>query len=328
MRKENGRLHKTVFCSTINESSDGDSVVDLFLLSDVRYNSNSKGNKWLSLTLEDKTGSVPAKIWGENIAMEYEGYRGHIVCLKGNVSFYFGRPDLAIEKMWLPDESTFDVNDVLRTLDPEKEKACRGNIERMIDFISDMELKKYVSYALDESALEQMARMPVGIKGHHSYRGGLLEHTEEVARTVYYMLRGNEKFRSLQIDSGIALAGALLHDIPRSFSFQEEGYIFRQSMYARLMCDAKASYVFLERVKEECPVNERTYAQLVHVIEASHGEIEPKTMEAIVVRNSNVLSAELAVFEDEVARHELLYGSGGIFYSKKLGHEIFCPERS
>ena len=71
MRREKGVYHKTFYCNEIKGLSDGERILEVFLLSDIQYCSNERGTKWLNVKLSDKTGSIGAKIWSEKIEMEH-----------------------------------------------------------------------------------------------------------------------------------------------------------------------------------------------------------------------------------------------------------------
>ena len=188
MRKDKGIYRKDLFCSQLRASCDGEVGLDIFLLSSVKYSSTSRGTKWLEVKLEDRTGSLPARVWTENIRQEYEDYEGKVVSVKGKINFYAGHPELRVELMRPLNDGEFLVDEVCRTLDEETIKNDTESIRTMMKKVGDDGLRGFVGKILNSENLDKMAVLPVHISGHHNYRGGMLEHTMEVAFGAYFSI--------------------------------------------------------------------------------------------------------------------------------------------
>ena len=152
---------------------DGHSIFDMFLVSRVMRYSNDRDIKWLGLTLEDRSGSIQAKIWADKIKVEYEGFEGQVVLLKGKVTYYMGLPELTVEVMKLMDEEKYALSDVCRMLRPEKIQVYVAQIMGMIEKIATEEIKDFVKSILTEETIRSMATLPVQLRGHHTYRGAV-----------------------------------------------------------------------------------------------------------------------------------------------------------
>jgi 3'-5' exoribonuclease len=328
LKKENGKYRKGLYCCDFSNCSDGDIVFDLFLLKDTNYCSNDRGVKWLSLTLEDRTGTMHAKVWSDSLKMEYEGYRGQIVLLKGKVSYYAGRPDLSVEMMQVIQKEEIVLDELFRCLEPDKVVRYKENMKKMISILSDEALKKYISAILDDELLDRMARLPVKVNGHHSYRGGMLEHTCEVSMGVYYLLKSTAGLHSTKIDLNLAVVGAMLHDIGNLIVLEEDGYSFKVNRLHKLNGDAYDLHVYLQEARKQNWLDEKTFSLLLHVIDSSHENGEPKTLEAMIVRSVNQLSLEMSIYEEDFRMKDLLYGMDTeSVYSKNLKREIYRIRR-
>lgn len=323
MKKENGKYRKTFHCAEINNCSDGDRIFDIFLLTDVRYCSNERGVKWLNVRLEDKTGTIHAKIWSENIDMEYEGMRGQIVYAAGNVSFYGGKPDFSIEKMRVADENAIEISEIIKVLPDIRRDQCKKQIKALIANIASETLRKFTEYFLTDSALEEMAVFPVRTSGHHCYRGGLMEHISEVVTASYYYAKTTSALREIPYDMDLVLAGALLHDIGSLICFQKDGYTFHVNDMDRLMGPGYLVNKALGEAKEKTGLDDAVFGQLLHIIEATHGNVNPVTMEAMLLRSQNRLSAELETYERVCMTAEEIRGPEGFVYSRELKREIW-----
>ena len=299
MRREKGVYHKTFYCNEMKGLSDGECILEVFLLSDIQYCSNERGTKWLNVKLSDKTGSIGAKIWSEKIEMEHESFLGQIVIVSGSITFYAGRQELIIEKMLIAKENEYELSEVIKTLGKEKVHIYMEQIRTMIGNIQSQGLHDFVDSILTEDCLVQMSTMPVQIKGHHEYRGALLEHISEVVTGAYCFVKSTAVVRDIKVNLDLVIAGALLHDIAFLSKYKSEGYIFRKKEGMTFCDDNYLTYLVLEEAKKRCAMEEDLYHLLVHIVEASHHKGEPKTMEAMIVRSQNLLSAELEIYENE-----------------------------
>lgn len=321
MNKEGGKFHKTFYCNQLYNWSDGEKVLDLFLISDVQYCSNDQGMKWLNVNLEDQTGIINAKVWNENIQMEYEGMKGHIACVSGKVGFYAGKPVFSIGQMKLAKESEIEVSEIIRLLPDEKADVCLAQIKNIIDDVSSEELKAFLESILNEEMLCEAGKLPVRAKGHHSYRGGLLAHMCDVMVSSIAYAESTCFFRENGIDMDIVVAGALLHDIGSLLSFRRNGYLFVINDDDRLLGKDYIIHKVLYEAKEKSGLDDKLFAQVMHVIQASHGDAAPSTMEAMIVRKMNQLSAEVEIYENTCMFADM--DREGFVYSRELKREIW-----
>ena len=328
MRKEKGVYHKTFYCEDILNCSDGDKVFDIFLLTDVRYCSNDRGVKWLSMRLEDKSGCLRAKVWSQNLLMDYEGFSGQIVLVSGNVTYFAGTPEVSVDQMRIAKEGEFEFSDVIKTLRKEKVQVYRDEIMAMMDKITSLEIRGYVTSILDEESLRQMADLPVHLVGHHAYRGALLEHVCEVVTASYYQVKSTLAIRDIKYDLDLVLAGAALHDIGSFLQYKQEGYWFSVNGTDKLLGRNYAVHRYLEEKRNLYPLDEETYSLLLHIIDASHQNCEPMTMEAMIVRSMNCLSADLEMYESSFNNTDRYKGRESDFvWSKELKREITVLRR-
>lgn len=328
MRKEKGVYHKTFYCSELGNCSDGDKIFDIFLLSDVRYCSNDRGIKWLDINLNDRSGSIRAKVWSDRIQMEYEGFCGQIVLVSGRVNYFNGSPQISVDKMQLAKDEEFELTEVVRTLDKEKVQVYKDRICSMIEQIGSKDIKEYVMSLVNTKTLEKMAELPVHLKGHHSYRGGLLEHIYEVSATAYYYVKSTFAIRDIKYDVDLVLAGAMLHDIGSLVRYREDGYRYLIQSTQKLLGNSYATYMLLNDARKEKALEEETFGLLMHIVDASHGTAEPATMEAMIVRDMNRLSAEIEMYENSCLQNVFSQKTTTEFiWSSELKREISTVRR-
>lgn len=323
MRKEKGVYHKTFYCGDVLSCSDGERVFDIFLLADVKYCSNDRGVRWLSMRLEDKSGSMRAKVWSDRMEMEYEGFKGQIVLISGSVTYYAGTPELTVDKMQIAPEGEFELSEVVKTLRKEKIQVYKEEIISMVEKISSNCLREYVTGILNDDVLVRMADLPVHLSGHHTYRGALLEHVCEVITASYYYVKSTQAIRDIKYDLDLVLAGAALHDIGSLVQYRQAGYGFTIDGADKLLGNMYATHAMLDEARTRVPLGADTYGLLLHIIDASHVKEEPMTMEAMIVRRINELSAELEMYESACTTQDRYRSiSSDFLWSKELKREI------
>lgn len=257
--------------------------------------------------------------------MEYEGYQGQVVFVKGIMTYYGGRPNLTIEQMKIMDDGTYELSEVCQCLAPEKEQIYRGQIKKMFSMITDTTLNKFCRSVLNEEMINKMAVLPVHLKGHHTYSGALLEHTCEVTIGALYLLRSTEAIRTMQCDLNLVITGALLHDISSTVRISQKGYGFCICNNYKMLGDTHAGQHLLNVANQDRLLDATTFALVSHIVDSSHIQSAlPCTMEAMAVRSVNELSANLEAYNVCFQMHDLIYGTNTeSVWSKRLKRELF-----
>jgi 7,8-dihydroneopterin 2',3'-cyclic phosphate phosphodiesterase len=141
---------------------------------------------------------------------------------------------------------------------------------------------------LDKPALP-IGVCPAGVYQHHSYVGGLVEHTISVFKLCESLCDIVEEQYSGQVNRDLVLAGAILHDIMKVYCYEESGGDeFRTSEFGGLV--DHLSLMIAEIYKRGFPL------ELIHVISAHHGDAgptKPKTVEALIVSVADQADSDL-----------------------------------
>ncbi|MCK4438297.1 HD domain-containing protein [Candidatus Bathyarchaeota archaeon] len=141
---------------------------------------------------------------------------------------------------------------------------------------------------LDQPALP-VGVCPAGAYQHHSYRGGLVEHTLNVVKLCRSLCDIVEEQYGGRVDRDLVLAGAVLHDIMKVYCYEETGGGgFRTSEFGGLV--DHLSLMIAEMYKRGLPLD------LVHVVAGHHGDAgptKPKTLEALIVSVADQADSDL-----------------------------------
>ncbi len=130
---------------------------------------------------------------------------------------------------------------------------------------------------------------PASKRLHHSYPGGLIEHTVAVTRLGLSLCDILEGVYHAKPDRDIVVASLVLHDL---FKFYTYGVSPRGRYYTSRIGEHidHLSLISAEIYKRKFPV------EVIHAVLASHGEhgpMRPRTLEALVVHLADQADAEL-----------------------------------
>ena len=172
----------------------------------------------------------------------------------------------------------------------------RNEIERLAEEIKDEALRGKVIDLLRSPKLDidspclPVEECPAGSYQHHSYSGGLLQHTIGVTKLSVTLCDLVEGVYGGKVDRDTVLAGALIHDIMKIYTYEARG----DGSYMSSAFGEKIDHLTLlvaELYKRGFPVD------VIHVVASHHGDVspvKPKTMEALIVSIADLADSELS----------------------------------
>jgi 3'-5' exoribonuclease len=159
----------------------------------------------------------------------------------------------------------------------------QGFLEFLVGEIAHDGLREIVSRVL---AAAPLASYPATVDGHHSYGGGLLEHTVGVATICRETAQLHQRLRA-----DLLLAAALLHDVGRTLELSQ-GPTFKQTEEGRLLGHVHLGLRLVEARAAALEADVR--AELLHAISCHHDARAARTAEAAVLYHANQLDAVAA----------------------------------
>src|SRR6478752_3571374 len=189
----------------VRELAAGALVDATFAVSRKERRTRRDGRPFLDLELTDKSGRVRARVWDGVPVLEQRFDVGDTVRVLGRVGEYAGRVELEVR----------DVERVEPGDPAEFVPGARRDIDDLDGYIDFLVLEIYHDglRALCEAVLgepgfrERFRTAPATESGHHSYAGGLAEHTVAVAA----LCRETAQLHP-RLDGDVLLCAALLHD--------------------------------------------------------------------------------------------------------------------
>ncbi len=261
-----------------------DQVTTFFALESMRLKTSRNKNNYLELYFHDQTGKVKGYLWNDPVIMSATLKEKTIVKVKANASLYNDSLILNVEKIRQANKEEFDINDFMEVV-VGGVPHWLGRLSEVIAEIKESNCKRLIdSFLQDKAFMTLFAEAPGGVSIHHSYVGGLLEHT------VMIMTQGlnvAQKHPGL-LDQDLLLSGAFLHDIGKTRElFWEIGREYTTE--GRLMGHIAIGIMMIEEKLAAMPDFPRDLSLLLRHMVLSHGSLEfgspvrPATPEALVL---------------------------------------------
>ena len=237
------------------------------------------GAAYLALELVDPTGKIDARVWSDVELLDGRFAEGDAVRVLGRVERFRDRLQLDVRSLEAADVDPGSLTPAARR-DPEE---LLGFLEFLVGEVTHPGLAQTVRAVLAEAPL---ATRPATPDGHHSYAGGLLEHTVGVATICRETAQLHPRLRG-----ELLLAAALVHDTGRvlelgpgpAFAVTDEGRLLGHVQLGLRLVDTHASG--LSAVQK---------AELLHCVAVHHDPRAARTAEAAVLHHANALDTVAA----------------------------------
>jgi 3'-5' exoribonuclease len=241
------------------------------------------GAAYLALELVDPSGRISARVWNDVELLDARFAEGDAVRVLGRVERF--RDRLQLEVRTLEPAQDVDPASMAPAMRRDADEL-EGFLEFLVADISHDGLRSAVLKVLDKETITSMRSLPATIEGHHSYAGGLLEHTVGVATLCRETAQLHPRLRA-----DLLLAAALLHDVGRTVELGR-GPVFRQTDEGRLLGHV---HLGLRRIEERAAMlDPGVRAELLHAVACHHDVRAARTAEAAVLYHANQLDAVAA----------------------------------
>lgn len=271
-------------------------VKDIFLVTEKQNGKTKAGKPYISLALCDKTGSAKARVWdrAEELSTRFE--QGELVEINAHPVEYQGALQLNVRDIHKHTGEGVEISDFLPASPQDPEVSFRQLME-IADRISNADLKLLIHKVFEDKAVaEGFKKAPAAKSVHHSYIGGLIEHTLSLTRVA----EGVADFYKKEINKDLLIAGCILHDIGKIYELNYETS-FDYTDTGRLMGHIVMGVEIInEKLRLIDNFPEETAFAVKHMILSHHGEYEfgspkrPKTIEALTLHFLDNLDAKIS----------------------------------
>lgn len=284
----------------IKEYKEGDKIFDIYLCKHKQSAVTKNGKPYDNLILQDKTGTIDAKVWDPNSAGIAEFDALDYIEVHGDITSFQGALQANIKRIRKCQEEEFDPANYL----PVSKFPIEDMYEELLIYIEEIE-NPYLQQLLkaffveDQEFISRFKKSSAAKTVHHGFVGGLLQHTLSVVRLCDYYCKA---YPLLKKD--LLISAAICHDIGKvreislfpQNDYTEEGQFLGHIVIGSEMVAEKISKI------DGFPV--LLARELKHCILAHHGEYEfgspkkPAIMEAVALSYADNTDAKLETFTE------------------------------
>jgi 3'-5' exoribonuclease len=226
--------------------------------------------------------------------------------VEGTAQIYQGAMQMIATQISRALPSEIDAEDFMPLVAIDLDRLAQ-RLKELLRGMQDPHLRNLAEcFLLDEHFMARFTRAPAGVKNHHAYVGGLLDH---VVSLMEVCTRVAPCYPGLNAD--LLLMGAFVHDVgkieelsyDRAFAYTDEGQLIGHLVMAVSMLEAKVREA--EKLSGET-IPAETVLRLKHIIVSHHGEYEfgspklPMTLEAVALHHLDNLDAKLHSFQQQI----------------------------
>jgi len=282
----------------INQIEPGEAIDDIYMVKEPILRSTTRGDLYIAMFLADKTGQLNGRMWQATETIYKALPKPGFIHIQGRSELYQNSLQIVINNISVVDPSKVCLDDFLARTDKDVEQMFK-EIKQIVARIKNPQLRALVGEFLDDAGLmEKFCSAPGGVKLHHDYIGGLLEHTHNMLRVAVAVLP-----LYAQVQADLVLAGIFLHDMGKTeelsyemaFSYTDSGQLIGHIAQTLLLVNRKADVL----AAKGTPVDKAVLDAIGHIILSHHGEYEfgspklPATPEAFMVYYIDDLDAKV-----------------------------------
>jgi len=282
----------------LKDLTEGSRVGDIYL---IKHKSNAvtkNGKSYWNVILQDKTGTLDAKVWDPNSAGIEDFDDKDYVDITGDVTSFNGALQVNVKRARIATADEYIASDYL----PVSSYNIDAMYIELVNIINKTEntyLKKLLTdIFVDDKDFVKIFKFSSAAKTvHHAFVGGLVEHTLNVTRNCEFF---SNQYPMLNRD--LLVAAAICHDIGKTreiSAFPENDYSDEGNLIGHIVIGYE---MISERIAQidGFPVNLAN--ELKHCILSHHGELEfgspkkPALIEAVALSFADNLDAKMETF--------------------------------
>ena len=284
----------------IETLKEGDRIGDIYFCKQKQSLVTKNGKPYDSMILQDKTGTLDAKIWDPNSAgiedfdaLDYVEVMADITCFQGQLQ-------ANVKRVRKVSEGEYDPRDYLPCSEKDIEEMYReltGYLGKVKNPYFNKLLKSF--FVEDEDFIRKFKNHSAAKSVHHGFVGGLLEHTLGVTKLCDYYA---DAYPILNKD--LLITAAMLHDmgkVQELAPFPANDYTDDGQLLGHIMIGAE-EISYRIRGMEGFPV--KLANELKHCILAHHGELEygspkkPALAEAVALNMADNMDAKMETIKE------------------------------
>ena len=284
----------------LKDYNDGDRVFDIYLCKHKVSAVTKNGKPYESLILQDKTGTIDAKVWDPSSAGIAEFRALDYIEVYGDVTSFQGALQVNVKRIRKCREGEFNPDDYL----PVSKYNIEDMFEELTTYIGKLE-NKYLkqllkAFFMEDKEFIRVFKLSSAAKTvHHGFVGGLLQHTLGVVRLCDYYCNAYPL-----LNRDLLICAAICHDIGKTREislFPQNDYTDEGQFLGHIMIGTE---MVADKIREIEGFPVTLASELKHCILAHHGEYEfgspkkPAIIEAVALNFADNTDAKLQTFTE------------------------------
>ncbi len=301
----------------IKDFKEGDRIFDIYLCKHRQSAVTKNGKPYENVILQDKTGTIDAKVWEPNNPGIEEYDTLDYIEVYGDVTNFLGALQVNVKRIRLCREGEYDPSNYL----PVSARDINTMYEELLELIRSIQnpyLKQLLEsfFVKDEKFSKAFRSSSAAKTVHHGFVGGLLEHTLNVTKLCDYYCG---VYSVLKRD--LLLTAAMCHDIGKTREispFPENDYTDDGQLLGHIVM---GSQMVAEHAAAIEGFPHGLLTQIQHCILAHHGKYEfgspkiPALIEALALNYADDTDAKLETFKEILENNR---DNGGWFGYNRL----------
>lgn len=284
----------------IKDYKDGDRVFDIYLCKHKISAVTKNGKPYDTVVLQDKTGTIDAKVWDPNNAGIAEFDSLDYIEVYGDITSFQGALQVNVKRIRKCQEGEYAPADYLPVSRFDREEMYQELLS-YINSVENVYLKKLLQefFVKDEAFISAFKQSSAAKTVHHGFVGGLLQHTLGVTKLCDYYC---STYPLLKRD--LLITAAICHDMGKTREislFPENDYTDAGQFLGHIVIGVE---MIGEKMRNIPGFPEVLANELKHCILAHHGEYEfgspkkPAIMEAMALNLADNTDAKMETFTE------------------------------
>ena len=287
----------------IAQLTEGERINEIYLCRKKQSALTKAGKPYESLMLQDKTGTLDAKIWDPGSLGIDDFDELDYIAVTGDVTSFQGAYQLNIKRLRKAQQGEYLPEDYL----PCSDKDVDLMYEELLGFIQSVRapyLRQLLeSFFVQEEGFAKKFKFHSAAKSvHHGFVGGLLEHTLGVTKNCDYFAQAYP-----MLDRDLLITAAIFHDIGKLSelsAFPRNDYTDEGQLLGHIMIGAQ---MVSDRIRTIAGFPETKARELLHCILSHHGELEygspkkPALMEALALSFADNVDAKMETMKEALS---------------------------
>lgn len=309
------------FIETLRE---GERIQEIYLCRQKSSAMTKTGKEYENVILQDKTGSLDAKIWDPR-SMGIDDFEAlDYVEVNGDVTVFNGQTQLSIKRARKVSESDVDPKNYLPVTDKDQDEMMT-ELLKFIASVNNPYYKQLLSrlFVENKEFAEAFKNHSAAKSVHHGFIGGLLEHTVSVTKLCDFYTK---QYPILNRD--LLITAAICHDIGKVYELSDfplNDYTDAGQLLGHIVMGSEMVGDVIKTIPD---FPKKMANELKHCILAHHGELEygspkkPALIEALALNFADNTDAKLETMKEALNSNSMVGTDQWLGYNRLFDSNI------